>query len=37
MGIPENRISLIVIKYIYINRTVIPPVIIVLKIMIIKS
>jgi len=37
VGILENRISLIVIKYIYINRTAIPPVIIVPGIMIIKS
>ena len=37
MGIPENYISLIVIKCICANRTAIPPVIIVLGIIIMGS
>jgi hypothetical protein len=37
IGIPKNYISLIVIEYIYINRTAIPPVIIIPGIMIIGS
>jgi hypothetical protein len=37
IGIPENYILLIVIKYIYTNRTAILLVIIVLEIIIIRS